>query len=1553
MRPCCRNFKLRPILECVFPCGVGRFTAVFGYQNDEGRTLVLPAGGPDNFFRPAPRRRGQPSRFLPGRHRNVFSVHGINAITWTLGNRTLRARPDFAPCETDFAATDAPLALLPVRIETRFFPFDQTPTELLIRIYPDDIHVDSHEPGLTADEQEFGVAFWADFGAPGDGEEAEQRRRQAWAVLADRYSARRAAWIARVLAPNAPAPGARDSSWTRAATTEALPTRWVALGYRGAQRIFAAWGERLPTVLQVGPSPDPTPSDDGVEPEIKWMSDFDEAQRVGMGIRVPLTGDTTLGFDRVVVLGSQGGCDRHRGGELLASLLNGHHYTTGLALIPQTTPTNNSEDAPSGFSSQDPGHARSYAAERGDPLFEPTDGRDGDVLSSLLGLRPETFFHVEGADAFDQEDARSMNAALWEATLGYFFKQWLPGTASDTELAVLRRHFIDNVRSRGPLPLLRASRQPYGILPTTSVDRFKPLEPGAVLSPGFTRARTQLTFMRTIWNASVPFIPRVGTAADAAAALEQLVRTLSMEPVSGGIEGRFVFGQRYVTFVNDFLGKWNDSIFGSLIRILFTAATFFQEIANTVLAVFTQLANNVPILGATYAPQPFALTYALTGTTPATPEELARQPSGAVSATEPYAADLNVFTAVGSQTYQQLRQFAWPAAAGITALLPRLVRNAKLLEYSAISGALQVQRGLIAPSAVRDPELVDVGTTGTRTRGRLLDDVIPGVTAPATVGDYLDTLTLPPATAPAADPQLANLLEFLGAAAHLEERPTAALDLVFRELMDLCSHRIDAWMTSIATARIRELRKKAPDGLYLGGYGWVENLKPSIRQSKPEGGFLLAPSLNHAAAAAILRNGRLSNNPTAVDRAFAVDLSSRRVRLARALADGIRQGSSLAAMLGYELERGLRENHPGLFLQAILPDLRALAPLAINKIPDHEPVGGTPSIDSLGARNVVDGLQARDLFHNGGLDTLLAGLTADQQAAVAAEIARLDDMVDALGDLSLSESIYQLAIGNHERAAAAMNAFGQADVAPPQFQVLETPRTGFANTHRLTVLMTGAATVPPSWGPGGATTARAKAEPQLNAWTAKLLGDPSRVEARVDFLDNAGQPLTPPVSASVQLSDLGLAPLDVLAIARPGEAGSPSEIERLWSNRIMSPPPTGVPADAVLRFDFGRDAAWEPSRVSVGELFELARRIRELHGAARALTAEDLATPADDEPSGFDLTELAGRADVAFAALQAATSALAAIDPETATLAAIRSAVQALFPFGVPGAIPVLPAADETTERALLGKQVPFVLKEAQRRVDKHAALVAAVEPTLPTLPAERIAAYHEDRLKTVFGAGFRALARLTPANAAVLVQAAAAGQATQAATPFAALTWFQRIARVRDGAGKLDDVLFYAETLGTGDAPQLQILQLPVEADDPWIGLPLPAGRTPKAGRFSIVAHAPNGPLDLSGPVSGLTIDQWVEVIPNIEETAGVAFHYDRPNSTAPQAILLAVTPVPQALWDLDSLEAVVLETLNLAKIRAVDPHVIRGAGHVLPALYFAHNLAHDTISLSTSSTP
>src|SRR2546422_6452351 len=53
-----------------------------------------------------------------------------------------------------------PIVLFPVRLETRFFPLADGSSELRVRVYPDKVHIDSHEPALTDDELTWGKHFW-------------------------------------------------------------------------------------------------------------------------------------------------------------------------------------------------------------------------------------------------------------------------------------------------------------------------------------------------------------------------------------------------------------------------------------------------------------------------------------------------------------------------------------------------------------------------------------------------------------------------------------------------------------------------------------------------------------------------------------------------------------------------------------------------------------------------------------------------------------------------------------------------------------------------------------------------------------------------------------------------------------------------------------------------------------------------------------------------------------------------------------------------------------------------------------------------------------------------------------------------------------------------------------------------------------------------------------------------------------------------------------------------------------------------------------------------
>ena len=65
-----------------------------------------------------------------------------------------------------------------------------------------------------------------------------------------------------------------------------------------------------------------------------------------------------------------------------------------------------------------------------------------------------------------------------------------------------------------------------------------------------------------------------------------------------------------------------------------------------------------------------------------------------------------------------------------------------------------------------------------------------------------------------------------------------------------------------------------------------------------------------------------------------------------------------------------------------------------------------------------------------------------------------------------------------------------------------------------------------------------------------------------------------------------------------------------------------------------------------------------------------------------------------------------------------------------------------------------------------------------------------------------------------------------------------------------------------------------------------------------------------------------------------------------APQSILLAVPFELESPWTIWSLQQVLLETLDLARIRAVDLSTLNEVGHYLPALYFAYNLLGDAVS-------
>src|SRR5581483_1183599 len=378
-------------------------------------------------------------------------------------------------------------------------------------------------------------------------------------------------------------------------------------------------------------------------------------------------------------------------------------------------------------------------------------------------------------------------------------------------------------------------------------------------------------------------------------------------------------------------------------------------------------------------------------------------------------------------------------------------------------------------------------------------------------------------------------------------------------------------------------------------YGWVENLKrtprttlrsealpPTLRpkDSRPvleedeiaaatrtqgglkQGGYVHAPSMNHAAASALLRSAYLSHASSAQAEILSVNLSSGRVRRAQFVLEGMRNGQPIEALLGYQFERGLHDRTstsaalnevPVLELNEFIEPYRAALPLDSREIPQ---AGTGPATETVPPYSVVNGLKLTTATLNAangfGLSAVLPGPNwpnANQGAAILAERDSLLETLDAVKDLLMAENAFQLVQGNFDRVAAVSLAQKDARV-PNSLEVLDTPRgTQFTFTNRVTLHFedldpTLAASNPWSAVP---MTPRALTEPGVNFWLGEALGDsPDGVSCEVWRVVKAADGTeTRAEIHAVTLAELQLQPIDFIVLAgiNSSDAQGATELE--------------------------------------------------------------------------------------------------------------------------------------------------------------------------------------------------------------------------------------------------------------------------------------------------------------------------------------------------------------------------------------------------------------------------
>ena len=149
-----------------------------------------------------------------------------------------------------------------------------------------------------------------------------------------------------------------------------------------------------------------------------------------MALRIPIpAGHLAAGLDSLVVFGVVRSLTRGaRPPTQLADLLDAHHYTDGLAFVRPGTPTNNTDDRRAGYSSDDPGHERSFAIEVDGHAARSTTTtrcasarRSGFAFDRILPtLRPR-----RARPRARRPHMRSMNTALWQVGWGYFLSNMI------------------------------------------------------------------------------------------------------------------------------------------------------------------------------------------------------------------------------------------------------------------------------------------------------------------------------------------------------------------------------------------------------------------------------------------------------------------------------------------------------------------------------------------------------------------------------------------------------------------------------------------------------------------------------------------------------------------------------------------------------------------------------------------------------------------------------------------------------------------------------------------------------------------------------------------------------------------------------------------------------------------------------------------------------------------------------------------------------------------------------------------------------------------------
>ena len=462
------------------------------------------------------------------------------------------------------------------------------------------------------------------------------------------------------------------------------------------------------------------------------------------------------------------------------------------------------------------------------------------------------------------------------------------------------------------------------------------------------------------------------------------------------------------------------------------------------------------------------------------------------------------------------------------------------------------------------------------------------------------------------------------------------------EFIDLFTYRLDAWFNGVLMYVLDSTNNIKTSGTtQIGAYGWVFDLqqKPSSTSNEGNDHYVVAPSIQHALTAAVLRSAYLESKSCKTDSHVCVNLSSMRARQALRLVDGIRSGMSMSVVLGCDLERYLHDaalhgkNAESGEMDKFINPLRKLFPQLVTLDAEDsraesyvmQVINGEALLETIinhddWTWNCTVRKWLEDHFNDEKMAWLQdseLSMTLGQREIFFKIIERLMDSYDALNDLLLSESVHRLVMGDHESFVAIGNFLANGEGNIPEPEILKTPSEHVVVSHKAGMILPQLPEI--SEKDIDKVSAFRIAEASVDSWVDSLIGGMNKISFFVKYNDG-----TSDVAKECSLSEVGVSASEYLYLS----ANPATFLNYLETRWCLNPENNYVGKVSVLESAEEAKIPCSEGRLSLEEDALRIQTIRSLLGKSRGMLPSDwnadIQEDKDDEDS-IDLDDLAKR----------------------------------------------------------------------------------------------------------------------------------------------------------------------------------------------------------------------------------------------------------------------------------------------------------------------------------------